>query len=59
MSFLVTDLYWNPRRIQSTPAEIEAAVACLNTLSVEQEKAVRVYGRSCKEEGYDEGYDGN
>lgn len=54
MDFSLAEFYWNPCRFQSSVDDITKAVAILNTLTDEQKKAVRLFGRSRKEDGVDE-----
>lgn len=57
-----SDFHWNLKRIgfgrDVTKADIEDIIKVLNTLTPEQEKAVRFFGYSRYEEGYDSGANG-
>ena len=64
MAFTRGDFHWCADRIipgqtseKAKECQIEAAVLILNKLSPMQQEAVRLYGRSCREEGCDETYD--
>lgn len=55
--FSISEFHWNPKRFHANERDIVEAVEALNALTTEQVKAVRLYGRSCYEDGYDEGND--
>lgn len=59
MKITIGDFYWNYKRYQATEQSVKDAVEILNQLTPEQIEAVRMYGQSCREDGYDAGRDEN
>ena len=53
MKFNNGDFHWKYSRYQTNEQAVKDAIVILNKLTDEQIEAVRLYGHSCQEEGYD------
>jgi len=56
--FYTSDFHWsfNEDKVQPSFKNLQEVVDCLNTLTDLQREAVRIYGKSCNDDGYDTGY---
>ncbi len=57
MSFTPSEFHYNPCRYGCEAKDLPRLCEILNTLTPEQEKAVRAFGDSRREDGFDDGYD--